>query len=468
MKKRFRSFVSFVLVFLFVNSFFLLNTYAAEDFVVENGVLVTYNGNATSVTIPAQVYRIADSAFSGNKNLKSVNLNKVTQIGHEAFKNCSSLTTVTGYDNVMFCGAYSFFGTPFLTNYSSTDLVMGTVLVNSKAKGNYTVPSNIKSIAPYAMVNNTSVTSVNITDGVSSIGEGAFYGCTALKSATVSNHITYIGAYAFEGTPFQNSSKSEFFVLGNGILVKYFGNDASVVVPDSVKQIAAGAFFNNTDVTSVKLPVTVTGIGMRAFAGCNYLKTINIPDKVVLLDKEAFSGCASLESISIPESVEIVGDSVFYGCKKLKKAELFSNADISRGMFAECKALNSVKISSELKGIGELAFYNCSSLSEISLPDTIISINNSAFQGADNVSAYCNLSSYAGEELKSRGITVCQIGDANMDTKLNIKDATHIQKATAGLLTLDFSGELRADVDFNGAINVKDATWIQKKLAGIV
>ena len=48
-----------------------------------------------------------------------------------------------------------------------------------------------------------------------------------------------------------------------------------------------------------------------------------------------------------------------------------------------------------------------------------------------------------------------------------MRDSTHIRKSVAGLLTLDFSAELKADTDFNGVINVRDATSIQKKLVGV-
>ena len=59
------------------------------------------------------------------------------------------------------------------------------------------------------------------------------------------------------------------------------------------------------------------------------------------------------------------------------------------------------------------------------------------------------------------------IGDANGDGKVNVKDATEIQKAVAGLLMLDETEDLAADVDESGKVNVKDATAIQKWVAGI-
>lgn len=56
------------------------------------------------------------------------------------------------------------------------------------------------------------------------------------------------------------------------------------------------------------------------------------------------------------------------------------------------------------------------------------------------------------------------IGDVNSDNKLNIKDATALQKYCAKLSSVD-----KLVADFNGDldINVKDATDIQKKLAGL-
>ena len=61
-----------------------------------------------------------------------------------------------------------------------------------------------------------------------------------------------------------------------------------------------------------------------------------------------------------------------------------------------------------------------------------------------------------------------EIGDVNMDGKLNIRDATAIQKHLAKIAELDDAGYLLADYDGNGKVNVKDATAIQKTLAGII
>lgn len=59
------------------------------------------------------------------------------------------------------------------------------------------------------------------------------------------------------------------------------------------------------------------------------------------------------------------------------------------------------------------------------------------------------------------------LGDADMSGKVNVKDATLIQKHVAGLVVIENEGLLAADADLNGTINVKDATAIQKYVAGM-
>jgi len=64
-------------------------------------------------------------------------------------------------------------------------------------------------------------------------------------------------------------------------------------------------------------------------------------------------------------------------------------------------------------------------------------------------------------------VSIGTSGDADTDGKVNVKDATAIQKHTASLISLSETGLVLADVDRNGNVNVKDATAIQKWIAGI-
>ena len=59
------------------------------------------------------------------------------------------------------------------------------------------------------------------------------------------------------------------------------------------------------------------------------------------------------------------------------------------------------------------------------------------------------------------------IGDADFNDKVNVKDATTIQKSAASLLELDEIAKVLADVNFDTKVNVIDATNIQKWAADL-
>lgn len=59
-------------------------------------------------------------------------------------------------------------------------------------------------------------------------------------------------------------------------------------------------------------------------------------------------------------------------------------------------------------------------------------------------------------------------GDADCNGKVNVKDATLIQKHVAKISTLTDQGFVNAEVDGNGKVNVKDATMIQKFIANMI
>ncbi len=61
-----------------------------------------------------------------------------------------------------------------------------------------------------------------------------------------------------------------------------------------------------------------------------------------------------------------------------------------------------------------------------------------------------------------------ELGDVNLDAKLNIRDATLIQKVLAKLEQFDNEQLILADYLTDGKVNIKDATQIQKKLANLI
>lgn len=59
-------------------------------------------------------------------------------------------------------------------------------------------------------------------------------------------------------------------------------------------------------------------------------------------------------------------------------------------------------------------------------------------------------------------------GDVTLDGKLDITDATMIQKYCASIVTFSSAQKNLADIDKSGAIDIADSTYIQKKISGLI
>ena len=60
---------------------------------------------------------------------------------------------------------------------------------------------------------------------------------------------------------------------------------------------------------------------------------------------------------------------------------------------------------------------------------------------------------------------IYKIGDVNLDGKIDVKDATALQKHVASLKTLGSENVLKADTDYNGVVDVNDVTHLQRIIA---
>lgn len=138
-------------------------------------------------------------------------------------------------------------------------------------------------------------------------------------------------------------SKAEDFVIENGVLKKYNGNDAEVTIPNGVKSIGKSVFFRCKSLTEVFIPDGVKEIGDSAFSSCHALCNVHIADTVESIGNNSFRNCIALTEVHLPNSLTSVGENTFRTCKSLRK----------------------INIPESLKSIGYAAFYDCHSLCEI-------------------------------------------------------------------------------------------------------
>ena len=160
------------------------------------------------------------------------------------------------------------------------------------------------------------------------------------------------------------SSMSDFDIQ-NGVLKKYNGSDADVVIPVSVTSIGNSAFEGCRSLERITIPDSVIKIGKSAFEYCNGLTSITIPQSVREIGEYAFANCCSLASATIQEGVTYIGESAFMNCDSLTSATIPASVkEIGSSAFKNCGGLTSVMIPASVTNIGQCAFWHCKGLAD--------------------------------------------------------------------------------------------------------
>lgn len=170
------------------------------------------------------------------------------------------------------------------------------------------------------------------------------------------------------------------FVIENGVLKKYSGEDAHVDIPEGVTGIGWATFVNCSVLSGVTIPDSVTSIGGFAFKGCSSLTSVTIPAGVTSIGEFAFADCSSLTRVTIPAGVTGIGDGAFQGCSGLMSVTIPAGVtSIGKNAFWNCSGLKIVTIPASVTSIGNGAFQGCSGLTSVTIPEGVTSIGNDAF-----------------------------------------------------------------------------------------
>lgn len=419
-------------------------------------------GTATNLVMTDGTKCIKDYAFWRNPNLISVTIPaSVTNVGESAFAGCSRLNSVTMADGMTGVGKGAFASCESLTSMEfppSLTTIADGVLQRCGSLASVLIPAGVTNIGARAFADCVNLALTAIPEGVVDIGEGAFAGCSSLNSVAIPSSVVGVGPGAFDSCRGMTTLSIAEGVERIGKLafscceslrtltipasVASIGEDAfcgctgltMLEISDGVPCIGDYAFLGCSGLRSVAIPPSVVEIGSGAFCNCEGLASVMIANGVLRIGEDAFANCSGMRSLVIPSSVIEFGDWAFGGCGPVTSAtlpghscgvdlEAVTNLVISEGTktvadhaFQYCRELESLTIPSSVTDIGELAFYGCTDLKVLNIPEGVERVMNSAFGFCDELTTV-NIPSSLVHIDESAFFSCCNLRSFNVDER---------------------------------------------------
>ena len=294
-------------------------------------ILYACTNDKKSYRVPDGVTTIYRCAFSGNDNLKTIDLNQVTNIDTYAFLD-AGLTEVY---------------------VPATVTTMGS--------GVFRAP-NIESVEFYG----------------TNLATQTFYGCTQLKKITIGSTVQTIGMNVFNGC---SSIETVYYDAANATGSKLLHNATATGVTLTIGPNVQSIYNDFLNDTTTMVDELIIGegqpfsIGKRAFKGCSNITELNDTyDRIVSIESEAFMNSGLTGTLILGNGVKTIGLTSFKGTSITKLIIEGSESGVSikgagantNGAFASLETLTTV-VGRNIKEVGWGAFYGCSNLVAIDL-----------------------------------------------------------------------------------------------------
>ena len=311
-----------------------------------------YRSEIKKVEIKEGITSIGRRAFGYCSDLENITIpDSVTEIGATAFECCQSLITVTGGSKLKEIGDYAFSDCIQLNSITIPASVSEcdsafegctNLKTAGPINGNYNIKLGFTERIPLGFFSGSEIEEVIIPDTVKRIEENAFRECHNLKRVKLPSELLYIGSWAFynsgvESLTIPNTVEKiacrafEECTQLNSITIPASVRECSIAFEGCTNLKTAGpingnyniklgfteripvGFFSGSEIEEVIIPDTVKRIELGAFYECYNLKKVKLSTALTYIGEVAFYNCDALESLTIPNTVKEIGSAAFAG-----------------------------------------------------------------------------------------------------------------------------------------------------------
>ncbi len=201
---------------------------------------------------------------------------------------------------------------------------------------------------------------------------------------------------------------------------------------------------------------TVTAIGQNAFGTCTATSIVT-PDTVTIIKRSAFFNCTNLKSIKLSKNLKTIEENAFYGSRKLERIAFPDGLlEIGEQAFHSCVEMDSIIVPSSLQTVGWNAFNGCKALDDVYYKgdktqwDALAFFNSNV---ASQVVVHCDFD--------------LQPGDVNGDGAKNMRDALCLYSWVSGRKELVSVFLMLADINSDAQLNARDSLGLYQSVAGV-
>lgn len=217
-------------------------------------------------TLPQTVRYIADYAFYGAGNIRTVDCSSVEEIGEGAFAHSSLYRIIVGAGlRVVENGAFQQTRQLNSVDFSAAENIesFGNYVFSGSGLRSAVLPEGLTALGEQVFMDAYKLTSVTLPSTLRTIGSGAFSN-TGLEEITLPEGLTAIGGNAFRNAPLQE-----------------------IALPESLEEIGASAFYG-CGIGSVALGKNLLTVGEYAFSYCSSLAEVTAANPATLYEEGCF------------------------------------------------------------------------------------------------------------------------------------------------------------------------------------